>query len=345
MTTQFDPNTSEIDKKICTDGWFVKSMPDLNQSNPLVMNYLIQNTIWWIEYADLDGLRVDTYSYTDKDNIAKWTKAITNEYPNLNISGEVWFHNSAHIAYWQKDSKIAAIQNYNSHLPGVMDFTLHNAFSSKVFNEDKATWNEGIVRIYENFANDFMYSDINNLMVFFENHDTHRFNHLYPDVKKYQMAMGILATIRGIPQIYYGSEIGMSGNKDKGDADIRQDFPGGWETDTQNAFKKESRTATQNLYFDFTQKVLNWRKNKTVIHTGKTTHFVPENNIYVYFRQTETVMVVVNNNSTNQTINTSRFKESIKNYSQGLNILDNSTISVEKEINIEAKSILILELK
>lgn len=347
MTTQFDPNTSEIDKKICSDGWFVKSMPDLNQSNPLVMNYLVQNTIWWIEYADLDGLRVDTHSYTDKDNIAKWTKTITDEYPNLNITGEVWYHNSAHLAYWQKDSKIAAIQNYNSYLPNVMDFTLQDAFSNKVFNEDKATFSDGIIKIYENFVNDFMYPDVNNLLVFFENHDTTRFNHLYPDVRKYYMGLGILATIRGIPQIYYGSEIGMKGNKDLGDADIRQDFPGGWETDTQNAFIKESRTELQKQYFDFTKKVLHWRKNKTVIHTGKTTHYVPENNIYVYFRHNdnESIMVIVNNNNTNEKILTTRFKESIKNFKDGSNIIDNTTISIEKEINLEAKSIIILELK
>lgn len=347
MTTQFDPNTSEYDAKLCTDGWFVKSMPDLNQSNPLVMNYLIQNTIWWIEYADLDGLRVDTYSYTDKNNIARWTKAITDEYPNLNITGEAWYHNSAHIAYWQKDSKIAAIQNYNSHLPNVMDFTLHNAFSSQVFNEDTANWNQGIIKIYENFVNDFMYPNINNVLIFMENHDTHRFNHLNSDVRKYYMAIGILATIRGIPQVYYGSEIGMKGNKDKGDADIRQDFPGGWQGDAQNAFTEKGRTENQNQYFNFTKKVFNWRKNKAVIHTGKTTHYVPENNVYVYFRHNdnETIMVVVNNQNTEQTIDLERFKENIKSFTKGKNIINDAEISFEKSIKLEPKSIQILELK
>ncbi|MBC7642502.1 MAG: cyclomaltodextrinase N-terminal domain-containing protein, partial [Flavobacterium sp.] len=251
MTTQFDPNASAIDARNCMDGWFVKSMPDLNQSNPLVLNYLIQNAIWWIEYANLDGFRVDTYSYNDKSGIAKWTKAITDEYPFFNIVGEIWMHNQAQMAYWQKDSKIAAIQNYNSYLPSVMDFTLHDAFGN-VFNEDDAKWDKGLIKIYDNFTNDFLYPNINNIMTFVENHDTMRFNQIYKnDFQKYQMAMTILATVRGIPQIYYGSEIGMMGNKDKfGDGDIRRDLPGGWIEDGNNAFRKAGRTAEQEKFHD-----------------------------------------------------------------------------------------------
>ena len=183
MTTQFDINASAIDAKNCMDGWFVKSMPDLNQSNPLVLNYLIQNAIWWIEYADLDGFRVDTYSYNDKEGISKWTKAITDEYPNFNIVGEVWMHDQAQMSYWQKDSKIGAIESFNSNLPSVMDFTLHDAFGS-VFNEDQSSWDKGIIKVYENFTNDFLYPNPNNLLTFIENHDTQRFNHLYPDFRK-----------------------------------------------------------------------------------------------------------------------------------------------------------------
>jgi hypothetical protein len=156
MTTQFDTNASDIDSKMCMDGWFVKSMPDLNQSNPLMLTYLIQNAIWWIEYADLDGFRVDTFSYNDKVGIAKWTKSITDEYPYFNIVGEVWMQNQAHMAYWQKDSKIGAIENFNSNLPSVMDFTLLNALTT-VLNEDKAAWNKGMINVYENFTNDFLY--------------------------------------------------------------------------------------------------------------------------------------------------------------------------------------------
>lgn len=228
-----------------------------------------------------------------------------------------------------------------------MDFTLYNAFSSQVFNEDTANWNQGIIKIYENFVNDFMYPNINNVLIFMENHDTHRFNHLNPDVRKYYMAIGILATIRGIPQVYYGSEIGMKGDKDKGDADIRQDFPGGWHGDAQNAFTEKGRTENQNQYFNFTKKIFNWRKNKAVIHTGKTTHYVPENNVYVYFRynDNETIMVVVNNQNAEQTIDLERFKESIMSFTKGKNIINDTEVSVEKSIKLEPKSIQILELK
>lgn len=347
MTTQYDTNASKRDAKYCMDGWFVPSMPDLNQSNPLVLNYLIQNAIWWIEYADLDGYRVDTYSYNDKDGIAKWTKAITDEYPYFNIVGEVWMHDQAQISYWQKDSPIAKIQSYNSYLPSVMDFTLHDAFGN-VFNEDNASWNDEMIKFYDNLANDFLYDNTNNLLIFLENHDTGRFNEIYKnDFKKYQLGMTILATMRGIPQLYYGTEIGMAGDKGKGDADIRQDFPGGWKGDTNNAFTNAGRTSVQKQYFDFSKKILNWRKNKEVIHTGKLTHYIPENNVYVYFRynDAESVMVIVNNSKDNQKLNLSRFEENLKNYASGNDILSNQNFELKQDLSIEGKSSLILELK
>ncbi len=345
MTTQFDPNASQIDAKNCMDGWFVKSMPDLNQSNPLVLQYLTQNAIWWIEYADLDGFRVDTYSYNDKAGIAQWTKAITDEYPHFNIVGEVWMHSQAQMAFWQKDSKIGAIESYNSYLPSVMDFTLHDVFGT-VFNEDKAAWDKGMIKIYDNFTNDFLYPNPNNLLTFIENHDTQRFNHLYNDINKYKMALTLIATIRGIPQVYYGSEIGMKGNKDNGDADIRHDFPGGWNDDSNNAFTKAGRTSEQDAYHQFTAQLFNWRKTKQVIHTGKTTHYIPENNVYVYFRynETESVMVVINNSSEKQTFKTNRFQENILKYKNGTDVLSNKTFNLQNDITIEAKSSLILEL-
>ena len=347
MTTQFDTNASAIDAKNCMDGWFVPSMPDLNQSNPLVLNYLTQNAIWWIEYADLDGFRVDTYSYNDKIGIAKWTKAITDEYPYFNIVGEVWMHDQAQMSYWQKDSPISAIQSYNSYLPSVMDFTLHDAFGN-VFNEDKATWNDGMIKVYDNFANDFLYPNANNLLTFVENHDTGRFNHIYKnDFKKYQMAMAIIATVRGIPQIYYGSEIGMAGDKAKGDADIRQDFPGGWTGDKNNAFTKAGRTEEQAKFFDFSSKLFQWRKGKSVIHSGKMTHYIPEDNVYVYFRydDNETVMVIINNAVQAKTFKTGRFQENIKNFTTGKDVLTGKSINVKEDVTIDSKSVLILELK
>jgi len=346
-STISDINASEIDKKICLDGWFVPSMPDLNQSNPLVLNYLKQNAIWWIEYADLDGFRVDTYNYSDPKGIATWTKSITDEYPNFNIAGEIWMHNQAQMAYWQKDSKVGAIQNYNSNLPTVMDFTLHDALGT-VFNEDNGNWDQGMVKIYDNFSNDFLYPNPNNILVFAENHDTNRINEVYKnDFKKYQMAMALIATVRGIPQLYYGSEIGMSGDKNKGDADIRQDFPGGWYGDQNNAFIKEGRTPGQNEYFDFTSKLFNWRKTNEAVHFGKMTHYIPENNVYVYFRYTDkkTVMVVINNSTTSQTFKTARFQENIKASKMGKDVLAGNSYDLTNEIYLDGKTVLILELE
>lgn len=346
--SQFDPNASEYDKKHCMDGWFDTTMPDMDMRNPLVLNYTIQNAIWWIEYADLGGLRVDTYSYNDKDAIAAWTKKVMEEYPDFNIVGEIWMHDQAQIAYWQKDSKIGALQNYNSHLPTIMDFTLYNAVTT-AFNEPEPSWDKGMNRVYENFVNDFLYPDIDNIVVFAGNHDTSRFNTIVnSDLNNYKLAMSLIFTIRGIPQIYYGDEIGMTGDKSNGDADIRQDFPGGWQGDTQNAFTESGRTDFQKSYFDLTKKLLNWRKSKQVIHTGKTTQYVPENNVYVYFRHNdsgETVMVVLNNGNDNQTINTKRFSENIKNHTSGNDVLTNAVFDLKQDITVQSKTALILELR
>lgn len=347
-TTVHDINASKIDYDICFNGWFVPSMPDLNQKNPLVLKYLTQNAIWWIEYADLDGLRVDTYNYADPNAIAKWTKAITDEYPNLNIVGEISMRDQAQLSYWQKDSKVGAIQNFNSNLPSIMDFIMLDAFQS-IFNENDGSWDKGMMKIYDNLANDFLYPNPNNIMIFAENHDTERFNEVYKnDFKKYQMAMALVATLRGIPQLYYGSEIGMAGDRNKGgDAAIRQDFPGGWKEDTNNAFLKSSRTEEQEHYFDFTSKLFQWRKTNEAVHFGKTTHYIPENNVYVYFRYTDTktVMVVVNNSDNNQTIKTNRFQENIEKFSTGKDILSSKIIDLKQDLTIESKSVLILELQ
>jgi glycosidase len=204
------------------------------------------------------------------------------------------------------------------------------------------------MRFYDNFSHDFLYPNPNNILIFAENHDTNRINETYgKDIRKYKMAMTILATVRGIPQLYYGSEIGMAGNKDKGDADIRQDFPGGWNGDPNNAFTKEGRSVAQNDYFDFTAKLFNWRKSKTAIHTGKMTHYIPENNVYVYFRYNndETVMVVMNNSNETKTIKTDRFKENIKNFQSGKDVISEQTFDITKEVTLEPKSVLILELR
>lgn len=347
MTTQFDPNAAEIDHLYCVDGWFVSTMPDLNQRNPLVLNYLTQNAIWWIEYAGLDGLRVDTYSYNDKEGIAKWTKAIMAEYPNFNIVGEVWMHDQAQISYWQKDSPIGAIQSYNSGLPSLMDFTLHDALLV-MFHEDQESWDKGMIKAYENFANDFLYADINNLLVFMGNHDTGRFNEIYDqDLEAYKMALTLVLTTRGIPQLYYGDEIGMRGEKSKGDGDIRRDFPGGWPGDSQNAFTQSGRTKLQDSYHSFTKKLLNYRKDKEVLHKGKLLQYLPENNVYVYFRilEDERVMVVINNNPQTQELDLDRFSEGIGGATSASEILSETSHKMQGKLKVDGKSSLVLELE
>lgn len=347
-TSQFDKNVATVDREEALNGWFDTTMPDLNQSNPLVLKYLTQNAIWWIEYAELGGLRVDTYPYNDKDAMAHWAKSITDEYPNLNIVGEAWMYSPAHIAYWQKDSKIGAIDGYNSQLPSVMDFTLFSDLPAAL--QEQESWDKGLIKIYNAMGSDFLYPNIHNIMVFFENHDTERWNEIFnADPRYYKMALTLIATIRGIPQIYYGSEIGMRGEKSKGDADIRRDFPGGWPGDAQNAFNPASQTAQQKEFHEFTRKLLNWRKHKTVIHKGKTTHYMPKESVYVYFRhhENEKVMVVINNNEQEQRLSLERFGESLAGVQTGTDIISakNFSIGKEKSITIAPKSSLILELK
>ncbi|GGA65094.1 glycosyl hydrolase [Flavobacterium palustre] len=346
-STISDINASKIDRNICLNGWFVPSMPDLNITNPLVFNYICQNAIWWIEYANLDGFRVDTYNYSEPEYIAKWTKAITDEYPNFNLVGEITMRNQGLLSYWQKDSPIGKIQNFNSHLPSVMDFALSDALLV-VFNEDDDSWDQGITKIYDILSKDFLFPNVNNLLIFGENHDTRRLNHIYNnDIRKYKMAMIMLATLRGIPQLYYGSEIGMTGDQNLGDSDIRRDFPGGWETDQNNAFHHKTRSECQKAYFDFTSKLFHWRKTNEAVHFGKTTHYIPENNVYVYFRydSNKSVMVIINNNPENQNIDTERFQENIRNYTTGKEIITNINFDLSKAISIEGKSGLILELE
>ncbi len=345
MSTQMDPNVAAIDHKYCVDGWFVESMPDLNQRNPLVLNYLIQNAIWWIEFANLDGFRVDTYSYCDKHGIADWTEAIMREYPNFNIVGEVWLSNAAQISYWQKDSPIGAIQSYNTHLPSVMDFPLFDAIG-KGFSQTEPAWDKGLIHIYDNFVNDFLYPDIDNILVFAENHDTRRLNEQFNDLRDYKLILSLIATVRGIPQVYYGSEIGMAGFKSKGDGDIRRNFPGGWPGDTQNAFDPKTQTADQNEYFEFTRKLFNWRKTQPIVHFGKTTQYIPEDNVYVYFRKSDegTIMVMLNNNLSDKSVKTSRFSEHLSGFSHGIEALNRNRVSLSGNVAIPAKSALILEL-
>lgn len=347
ISAQFDTNVSEIDKKVALDGWFDTTMPDINQKNPLVLKYLIQNAIWWIEYAELGGFRVDTYPYNDKEAMAKWAKAITDEYPKFNIVGETWLNTAGHISAWQKNSKTGEAANYNSNLPSVMDFMLYGNMPKAL--KEKQGWDMGMMRIYDVLSSDFLYPDINNVLVFFENHDTERWNEIFNvDPKAYKMGLTLLATVRGTPQIYYGSEIGMRGDKNKGgDADIRRDFPGGWKSDTQNAFHISGQTPEQKEFYQFTQKILNWRKGKDVIHTGKTKNYIPQDNVFVYFRYNdkESVMVILNSNEKDQVIDLKRFAESLNGFSKGKEIISERELSLQDTLTIPAKTSMVIELK
>ena len=276
-----DPYAAQRDKDEFNDGWFVPSMPDLNQRNPMMATYLIQNSIWWIEFVGLAGIRMDTYPYPDPDMMAEWTREVMIEYPHFNIVGEEWNTNQVQVAYWQR-GKVNP-DGYRSYMPSLMDFPLQDGIV-KAFSE-KEGWSEGINRLYDVLALDFLYPDPKNLVVFADNHDTERFfTAIHEDYSKYKMAMAYLLTIRGIPQIYYGSDILMTGRKSDGDGMLRKDFPGGWAGDKVNAFTGEGLTPQQKDAQQYLKKLITWRKGKEVIHNGKMLHYLPKGGVYAFFR-------------------------------------------------------------
>jgi glycosidase len=340
-----DPYASDADKNKMLTGWFDINMPDLNQKNTILATYLIQNTIWWIEFSGLDGIRVDTQPYPYKEFMSNWSKAVMTEYPEFNIVGEAWLQEIPITAYFQKDNKNR--DGYNSHMPAVTDFPLHFAIAS-AFNE-KEGWNEGLARLYTVLAQDFAYNDPNNLVIFPDNHDLNRYYEtMGKDIRKYKMGLAYTLTTRGIPQIYYGTEIIMDGKEQDGHGFIRKDFPGGWASDTLNAFTAEGRTTEQNEAYNFLSTLLNWRKNNEIVAKGKLKHFLPEDGVYVLFRYTEkgAVMLILNNNETDdKELNTDRFSEVMKSYSSGKEIITNQEISDLSTIKIQAKSAMVIELK
>jgi glycosidase len=340
-----DPYAAEVDVKQLVNGWFVDSMADLNQKQPQLLKYLTQNAIWWIEYADLSGLRVDTYPYNSRDEVTLWSKAIMDEYPNFSIVAESWVINPIHLSYWQKDSPIAAMSGFNSQVTHVKDFALFAAVQ-EVFTEETPWWDQKMNKIYKVFQNDFVYANPNDLMVFLENHDTTRINELV-DFENYKLMTTLLATVRGVPQTYYGTEISIKGSKEKGDADLRKDFPGGWPDDLRSAFTPMGRTATENKYFDFTAQLFNWRKSEPVIHYGKTMHYAPQNEVYVYFRYTDTksIMVILNANDEAQTLDLSRFKQRIGSTTKANDVFSGALVHLSKSLKIPPKSSRIISFK
>ena len=344
LAVSVDPYASKFDVDKLQQGWFDRTMPDLNQHNPHLATYLIQNSIWWVEYAQLDGIRMDTHPYPYKDFMAHWCNVMKEEYPNFNIVGEVWESPVLLTSYFQANSKNN--DGYKGNLPSVTDFPLCFALN-KAFNE-KDGWDEGLAKIYYTLLQDVAYSNPFNNVIFLDNHDLGRFaTSVGGDVNKQKMGFAALLTMRGIPQIYYGLELGLLGDKGKGDGGLRPEMSGGWKGDPTNVFTEAGRTVQQKELFNYLKTLLNWRKQKSVIHTGKFMHFIPENGIYVYFRynDSESVMVVLNNNEEPKTLDTKRFQERLSGFSSGKNVVNNESITNLQNISLTAKSATILELQ
>jgi neopullulanase len=358
-STISDPHASAYDRTGMSDRWFDWMLPDLNQKNPLLATYLIQNSIWWIEFSGIDGIRMDTYPYPDKEFSARWAKAILNEYPRFGIVGEVWIGESIGMtAYW-----LAGTTNrdgFASGLPSATDFPLMSALTS-AFNE-KEGWGEGLVRIYNTLAGDFQYPQPNSNLIFLDNHDLGRaFSSLGEDVKKFKLALTILLTTRGTPQLYYGTELAMPGVKNI-DPNVRKDHPGGWAGDKRDAFTQQGRTERENEVFDLMRTLLRWRKTKPAVQTGSLTHFVPHDGIYTYFRHSaatgaaagapvktasagdDAVMVMVNNSDREQRVNTSRYAERLQGFGKARNVVTGEVIADLSTIVIAPKAALVLDL-
>lgn len=342
-TTLVDPYVSAHDRKVMTEGWFVRAMPDLNQNNPFMSTYLIQNSIWWIEYADLAGIRQDTYSYPFRDFMTDWTCAIQREYPNFNIAGEEWVENPAIIAYWQQGK--TNHDGYTSCLPSLMDFPLCFALH-KSLNEDEG-WSEGLPRLYEMLGNDFLYPDPSQLVIFPDNHDMSRiYTQLNEDIDLYKMAMTYILTMRGIPQIYYGTEILMSNPGTSSHGIIRSDFPGGWEGDSTSAFTKRGLDSMQVSTQKWLKDLITWRNETPVVHDGKLMHFQPKDSCYVYFRydDAKTVMVVLHKGQEPHRLRLNLFAERLEGLSMAQDVLTGQSFPIEDSIEIAPRSAVILEL-
>ena len=336
-----DPHITRSEKDLFTDGWFVKTMPDLNQRNELLATYLIQNSIWWIEYADLSGFRIDTYPYVDKGFLSIWSERIALEYPNFNFVGEEWSINPTMVSYWQKGS--SRHDDYSSSIPSMMDFPLQDALVNGLLG--KESWNSGIGDLFRVLANDFQYGDPYNLVVFAGNHDMTRiYSQLDERMDLYKMAMTIISTIRGIPQIYYGTEIAMPSRDDHGE--LRKDFPGGWIGDEVNAFTGHGLDVKEFEAQNFLKTLLNWRKKNLAVTKGDLIHYPVEDGVYVYFRrhEEEMVMVIINNNDRHKTVYTDHFNETIRDRTKGVNIMKDRVHYLSRNIDIPGKSAMVLEI-
>ena len=341
LTPVLDPYASKVDLHETVDGWFVPTMPDLNQRNPHVIKYLIQNSEWWIESAGIDGIRMDTYPYADRDAMAHWMKVLGEEYPHFNTVGETWVTEPAYTAAWQKDSKLS---EKNSYLPTVMDFAFFDRINSAK-NEETDDWWNGMNRIYNVFCYDYLYPNPKSVMAFVENHDTDRFLGEGKDTLALKQALALLLTVNRTPQLYYGTEVLMNGTKSVTDGNVRKDFPGGWAGDKHNAFTAEGRTQAENQMFDWLSRLLHWRQGNEVITKGKQTQFCPQKGVYVIARQYKgkSVMTIINGKKEANELNVSRYAEIIGNAEKATDVTNGRTVLINKNVKLRPRQTMILE--
>lgn len=341
LTPILDPYASKVDRRETEDGWFVLSMPDLNQRNPHVMKYLIQNSKWWIETVGIDGIRMDTYPYADRDAMARWMKAINEEYPNFNTVGEIWVTEPAYTAAWQKDSKLS---EQNSNLKTVMDFAFFDRMN-QAKNEETDGWWKGLNRVYNVLCYDYLYPDASNVMAFIENHDTDRFLGNGNDTTALKQALALLLTMNRIPQLYYGTEVLLNGTKEVTDGQVRRDFIGGWTDDIRNCFTTEGRTKVENEMFNWLSHLLHWRQGNKVITKGNQTQFIPYKGVYVLARRYEgrTVLTVLNGLHSTATLSVARYAEVIGTHQTATDVITGRTIDLSRDVMLSPREALILE--
>lgn len=341
LTPVLDPYGSKVDKAETTDGWFVASMPDLNQRNPHVMRYLIQNSEWWIETIGIDGIRMDTYPYADRQAMAKWMKTIDTEYPNFNTVGETWVTEPAYTAAWQKDSKL---QEENSYLKTVMDFAFYDRINLAKHEETDAWWN-GLNRVYNVFCYDYLYPNPKSVMAFIENHDTDRFLGNGKDSTALKQALALLLTVRRTPQLYYGTEVLMNGTKEVTDGNVRKDFPGGFPGDTHNCFTAQGRTRAENAMYNWLKRLLHWRQSNEVITEGSQLQFIPYKGVYVIARQYKgrTVLTVINGTRKPAALSVARYAEVIGSHTAATDVLTGQKIDLSHDLQLTPRQTLILE--
>ena len=341
LTTVFDPYASKFDLRQTVDGWFVPTMPDLNQRNPHVLKYLIQNSEWWIETVGIDGIRMDTYPYADADAMALWMKTINNEYPNFNTVGEAWVTEPAYTAALQKDSKLS---EKNSHLKTVMDFAFFDRIN-QAKNEETDDWFSGMNRVYNVFCYDYLYPNPKSVMAFVENHDTDRFLGEGKDTVALKQAMALLLTINRIPQVYYGTEVLMNGTKAITDGYVRCDYPGGWTGDKHNAFTAEGRTKAENDMFNWMSRLLHWRQGNEVITKGSQTQFCTHKGIYVIARQYngKNVMTIINGKREANELDVKRYAEIIGNAEKAIDVTTGRNVIINHNIKLRPRQAMILE--